>query len=356
MIKSILIKGELSGRGIVNFDSKEQRWILMKHGIANGKLEENIKLGKKVFAKTGKTKEDGTEIYDYKIKISAECLRKAIFDKDMDVVNGVLIQDPFILATYMLSPVGVMRGYMFASKSNSFSRKSPLTITDAVQVNNAKSELEIGSTTGERSDTSMYFSEKAGDMLYSYNGQIDIKQLQFISADPFFDRLAINSDLIDSGETDVIFNTHYGKNGKVKYGLFSSMGKFSSNAYGEYGIKLSNELCEVVIKRTLKNILSMNIARNNAFAATSSLKIKLVDNIIGVGQKMSDEENWIELKTEADVDALKLNNLFNFFEEADDDEKKQRDKMIKAHVAASEARKEEKAENKKGKKDATVKK
>ena len=100
----------------------------------------------------------------------------------------------------------------------------------------------------------------------------------------------------------------------------------------------------------------MNIARNNAFAATSSLKIKLVDNIIGVGQKMSDEENWIELKTEADVDALKLNNLFNFFEEADDDEKKQRDKMIKAHVAVSEARKEEKAENKKGKKDATVKK
>jgi len=355
MIKNILIKGELTGRGIVNFDSKEQRWVLMKHGISNGKLEENVKLGKKVFTKTGKFKDDGTEIYDYKVKISGDCLRKSIFDKDMEFASGYIVQDPFILANYMLSPVGLMRGYGFIAREETFKRKSPLTITDAIQVNDAKSELEIGTTTGERSDTSMFFSEKAGDMLYKFSGQIDMKALQFISADPCFDRLAINSDMIDSGEVDVIFSNHYGKKANVDYGIFSSMGNFSSNSYGEYGIKLNNELCEVIVKHTLKNILSMNINRNNAYAATSGLKIKLVDNIIGVGQKMEDDDNWIELKSEADVDALNLKDIFSFYEKATDDEVKERDKMIARHDAASGKRKEEKSSKKEGRKNATQK-
>lgn len=357
MIKNILIKGEISGRGIVNFDSKEQRWVLMKHGISNGKLEENVKLGKKAFTKTGKFKDDGTEIYDYKVKISGDCLRKNIFDKDMEFSSGYLIQDPFILATYMLSPVGIMRGYGFIARDETFKRKSPLTITDAIQVNNAKSEIEIGTTTGERNDTSMFFSEKAGDMLYKFSGQIDMKTLQFISVDPCFDRLAIKSDMIDSGEVDAILRNHYGKKTNVEYGIFSSMGKFSSNSYGEYGIKLNNEICEYVIKHTLKNILSMNIVRNNAYAATSSLKIKLVDNIIGIGQKMEDEDNWIEIKSEADVDALNISDIFNFYEQATDDEINEREKMIKKHEVASGTRKEEKSSKKdnKKKKDATVK-
>ena len=343
-IKTILIKGELKGRGIVNFDDKAQRWILSKHGIVNGKLEENVKLGKKVFYKTGKFKEDGTEIYDYKIKISGDCLRKNIFDNDMEVTSSYLIQDPFILGTYMLSPVGVMRGYGFIAKDETLKDKSPLTVTDAIQVNNAKSELEIGTTTGERSDTSMFFTEKAGDMVYKFKGQISMKQLQFLSADPCFDRLAINPDLISSGDADIILNNHYGDKANVEYGIFSSMGKYSSNSYGEYGIRLNDELCEIVIKDTLKNILSVNISRNNAYAATSALKIKLVDNIIGIGQKMEDEENWIELKTEADVDALELSNIYSFYEKATDEEVEMRKKMIDEY--------NEKSSNKKAEKDA----
>lgn len=357
MIKNILIKGELEGRGIVNFDSKEQRFTLSKHGIFTG-LNENVKLGKKVFTKTGKFKEDGTEIYDYKVKISADCLRHSIFEHDVDVVNGVLIQNPFILGTYMLSQVGLMRGYMFATKEMTLKRKSPLTITDAIQCNDAKSEMEIGSTTGERSDISMYFSEKAGDMKYEFAGQIDIKQLQFMSADPFFDRMGINSDMIDSDEVDNIISNHYGKKAKTEYGLFSSVSKFTGKPYGEYGILFSNSICESVIKKTLKNILSINIVRNNAFAATSSLKIKLVDNILGVGQKMTDEDNWIELTCDEDIDKLDLSNLYNFFKEADEDEIKERERMIKKHIEASETKNEAKKaekEAKKARKNATQK-
>ena len=319
-------------------------------------MNENVKLGKKAFTKTGKFKEDGNEIYDYKVKISADCLRHSIFEHDVDVVNGVLIQDPFILGTYMLSPVGLMRGYMFADKELTLRRKSPLTITDAIQCNNTKSEMEIGSTTGERTDISMYFSEKAGDMKYEFSGQIDIKQLQFMSADPFFDRMGINSDMIDSDEVDVIIANHYGKKAKAEYGVFSSMAKFTGKSYGEYGILFSNDICASVIKKTLKSILSVNIVRNNAFAATSSLKIKLVDNIIGAGQKMTDDENWIELTCEEDIDKLNLNNLYNFFGEADEEEVKEREKMIKKYSEASATRKEAKnaeKEAKKGRKNAT---
>ena len=357
MIKNILIKGELTGRGIVNFDSKEQRFTLAKHGIFTG-LNENVKLGKKVFTKTGKFKDDGNEIYDYKVKISGNCLRHSIFEHDVDVVNSALIQNPFILGTYMLSPVGLMRGYMFADKEMTLRRKSPLTITDAIQSNNTKSEMEIGSTTGERSDTSMYFSENVGDIRYEFSGQIDIKQLQFMSADVFFDRMGINSDMIDSDEVNVIISNHYGKKAKAEYGMFSSMAKFTGKSYGEYGILFSNDICESVIKKTLKNILSVNIVRNNSFAATSGLKIKLVDNIIGNGQKMNDEDNWIELTCEEDIDNLNLNNLYNFFSEANDDEIEERDKMIKKHTEISSARKEAKnveKEAKKSRKNATQK-
>lgn len=345
MIKNILIKGEIAGRGVVNFDSTEQRFILGKHGIFTG-LNDNVKLGKKVFTKTGKTKEDGTEIYDYKLKISGDCLRNAIFSKDVDVVNGVLIQNPFVLNTYMLSPVGLMRGYMFATKEKTIKRKSPLTITDAVQCNDVKSEMEIGSTTGERSDISMYFSEKVGDIKYSFSGQIDIKSLQFMSADPFFDRMSIDSDFIDSGESDIIIGAHYGKDAKADYGIFSATSKFTSKSYGEYGILFDRNICENVIKHTLKNMLAVNIVRNNAFASLSSLKIKLVDNIIGDGQKMSDDENWIELKTDADVDKLDLSNMYQFFEKADEDAVNEREEMIKKHAIANDAKSKEKKVNK----------
>lgn len=359
MIKTILIKCDLAGRGIVNFDSKEQRFTLSKHGIFTG-LNENVKLGKKAFTKTGVVNENGNEIYDYKVKISADCLRNAIFGKDVEVVNGYFEADPFILATYILSPTGLARGYMFVGREktdreNTIRRKSPLTVTDAIQTNDAKSEMEIGSTTGARVDNSMYFSEKVGDITYSFKGQIDIKQLQFLSADMCFDRFGIDPDIISSGEASAIIANHYGEGSEYYQGIFSSMSKFTSSTYGEYGILFSNEICEKVIKYTLKNILALNIVRSNSFAATTGLKIKLVDNIIGTGQKMEDEENWIELRNEEDIDNLDLSNLYQFYEPADEDEIENREKMIKEFTEASEDRKKAKKEEKKARKDATQK-
>ena len=348
MLKNILIKGELSGRGIVNFDSNEQRYTLSKYGIANG-LEKNVKLGKKVYEKTGRTK-DGTDICDYKIKISADCLRHAIFEHDVDVINTAILQNPLITSMYMFSPVGIMRGYMFADRNATYKRKSPLTITDAIQYNEAKSSIEVGSTTGDRSDTSLYKSEKAGNMKYEFMGQIDVKQLQFISCDPFFDRMAFNSDWVDSGEVGVAIDNHYGDMEPPKFGTYTSMARFFGKSYGEDGILLSEEICKYLIKKVLKDILSVNIVRNNAFAATSGLKIKLVDNIIANGQSAFDNDGWIELNTEEDIDALELGNLQVFFEEASDEEVEERNRIREKYEENVSERKEKKTFEKEEKK------
>lgn len=363
MIKNILIKGELSGRGIVNFDSKEQSKTLTRHGIFPF-MKDNVKLAKKAFLKTGKFKEDEngkTEIYDYKIKISSETLRRAIFGQDVEYANGYITQNPFILATYLLSHVGFMRGFMFPCRDLELKRKSALTITDAIQCNNVKSELEVGSTAGDttidedgkvvRKDTSLFYTEKVGDIKYQFSGQIDIKQLQFMSADPRLDRMAIKSDWYDSGEVDVIMANHYGKKAKYDYGIFSSMAKFTGNSYGETGILIGNDICEYIIKATLKNILAININKNNSYAATTGLKIKIVENIIGIGQKVDDEEGWIELKTEADVDKLNLKDLCVFYEKASEEEVKERERMIKAYDKLESSRKEKKATEKEEKKN-----
>ena len=354
MLKEIFIKGELSGRGIVNFDSNEQRFTLSTHGIRTG-LEKNVKLGKKSFQKTGRIKEDGTEIFDYKTKISSDCMRHSIFEHDVDVVNSAILQNPLISMMYMLSPVAVMRGYMFTGRGGgngdvAYKRKSPLTITDAIQTDNAKSEIEVGSTTGDRSDTSLHYSEKVGDIKYDFMGQIDIKQLQFISCDPFFDRMSLNSDWIDSGDFEIAMENHYGGMCGSKFGTFTSMGKFFGKSYGEDGILLSDEICEYLIKKTLKDILSVNIVRNNAFAKTSGLKVKLVDNIIGEGQSPFDEEGWIDLKTEADVDALDLGELHHFFEESSDEEIEERDRIREEYKVILAESKEKKAAEKEEKK------
>ena len=57
-VKSIQIKGELEGRGIVNFDSKEQRYAISAFNLTKEMgaemLHDNIKLGKKSFKYEGK--------------------------------------------------------------------------------------------------------------------------------------------------------------------------------------------------------------------------------------------------------------------------------------------------------------
>ena len=79
-IKTIQFKLNLTGDGIVNFDSNEQKWIHINNTTGlSGNRNDNVSYAKKNFYKTNKLDKDSKEILDYKIKISSDCLKKAIF-------------------------------------------------------------------------------------------------------------------------------------------------------------------------------------------------------------------------------------------------------------------------------------
>lgn len=102
-MKQVFFKLKLSGNGCVNFDdSAKQAELLSKLGILNGKTTGNIKLAKKVISDTGKKDEKGNPIYDYKVKISADCLRHHTFEHEVDVVTpAVQMLDKVILKFHL---------------------------------------------------------------------------------------------------------------------------------------------------------------------------------------------------------------------------------------------------------------
>jgi hypothetical protein len=329
MLKEILFRMKIKGQGIVNYDSDEQRYAISKTNLLrgmfhdeNGKLvsNENIQLAKKVLY------DDGT----YKIKISSDCLRSEIFGKDIDVITPSIIACDNIFCSYLLSPVGIVRGYMFTEKNrDSYKRKSPFRITDAIQTNDAKSFLEICSKHGERSNNSMFYKENVGDIEYYAEGNIDICGLSFISADPIFDRLGMKSEWINTGIAEKILKKHYGDLADVKFGHFTrtNAAMMLDKSYCECGILLGNKLIEYLIKDTLTNILNMKREMRSSYAYTSCLEIKFVDDILAPNQSINSDEGWITITCDEDIKNLNINLSDSFYVESTDNDIKNRDKM-----------------------------
>jgi hypothetical protein len=362
-VKSIIISGSIEGNGIVNFDSNDQKFAIidmkLKDGMGiSGKINDNVKFGKKSFYKEDeKFDENGKSLgskYYYKNIISGDCLRHAVYQNDVDMVNSSIIYNPMILSMYETSFVGLTRGYMFALKKNGISMKrtSCLTLTDAEQSNNAKSVISVGTTMGDRDDKSMIFKETVGDITYDFKGNIDIKNLQFISSDLFYDRLALNSDWISNGLISKHMVKHYGKNPEELYkeGCFTHLSSYLSKTICEYGILLNNDFTVYLIKELLKRIIRINITRSTAYAKINTLKIKLVDDII------NDDSEWITLDSDEAIDNLDF-SVYNYYVESTDKDRIERDKMLEEYKKYKDDKNKEKEEkkknSKKGKKDSS---
>lgn len=315
-MKQIIFKAIMDGCGIVNFDDNSQKFNLKKLELSdycpkdkNGLIPDNIKFAKKYFFaqkdENGQTikGEKGNILYDYGIKISRDCLRHAIFSNEVECVNPIIVQNPIVACNYYLSPVGLTRGYMNTLKEEQgFKNKSCLTVTDAKEISGAKSHIEIGSTSGERNGTSLYYAETIGDIKYEFEGIIDFKTLMFVVADPMFDRMGIHPDWIDNGLAEKTLHNFYGELANPSIGRFTSSSKCLTNTIAEYGMILNEELVVYLTKFLLKSIMACSIKRNNAYANVTSLSIKLIDDI--VFDKMDDNNGWIELKSVEDIDKL----------------------------------------------------
>ena len=362
-VKSIQIKGELEGRGIVNFDSKEQRYAISAFNLMKEMgaemLHDNIKLGKKSFKYEGKktitiNKEGDTkeiDSYSYKNLISSACLRHATYQNDVEMVNSSIMLNEIILSNYVTSFVGLTRGYLFAQTAGknlpTIKRTSCLTLTDAIESNNAKSVMSIGTTMGVRDNKSMTYNETVGDIEYDFSGSINPKTLQFISTDLFFDRLAMFPDWLKNGMFDNCMMKHYGDKAQYKTGHFTHQAQYLTKTICENGVLLNNDFTVYLIKETLKRLLRINIIRSTAYAKIKELKIRLVDDIL-----MDEEEGWITLNSDADIDNLDF-SVFEYFEETTDEDFNERKIIEEEYKKISEENKKEqdaKSKSKKAKK------
>ena len=362
-MKQIIFKATMEGCGVVNFDDKGQKFNLINLSLDKylprddkGNIPDNIKFGKKFFfAKKDENgqpikDEDGKLVYDYGIKISRDCLRHAIFNNEVEHITPMIVQNDIVACNYYLSPVGLTRGYLNALRDDQgFKNTSCITVTDAKEVSGTKSHIEVGSASGERNDTSLFYTETIGDAKYEFEGFIDFKTLMFVVADPMFDRMGIHPDWITTGLTEKILHNFYGDFASPSVGYFTSSSKCLTNVIAEYGMVLNEELVVYLTKFLLKSIMGASIKRSNAYANVTSLSIKFVDNIIL--DKMDDENGWMELKTIEDIDNLYF-KVDCPYEKASDEDIKTLEVMKEKYAKAVKESKEEKDRKKEEKKKA----
>lgn len=311
-IKNILFKVGLTGEGIVNYDSPSQKHYFTNTELASkmipngsagkGKSHDNVVYAKKRFFK----KEDGT--LDYKISLSSNFLRHTIFQEDVPYQTPNILHNTDLLYAFIASPMGILRGYMNASADkDGVKRTSPFLITNAIQTCNAQSSIEVFSNSGSKEkhkddDTSaanLFYKEVVGNINYEAEGAINMNQLQFMSCDEVFGRYQFSLDKLPlySKYLSVYFPSFTPKVGY--YQMNNSVVKIP-----ELGFKFTNEEMLVLIKTLLKKVFALECGRpsSGSYVKTSSLKIKLVSN--PTTDTMENEDNWIELKNEDDIDNL----------------------------------------------------
>ena len=299
-VKNILFKMEIKGVGVVNYDGTEQKWTINQTNLNHMKTRhKNTSYAKKRFYGT-------PEDTKYKLIISSDCLRHDIFKGDVPFHSPNVNSDDTLLTLAIASIGHIIRGYMYPTKSLiTYKRKSPLSITSAVQTNDTISHIECFTSSAKKNtdkdkegaDPTLFFKEVVGEMVYESKGFIDLMNLQFVSCDQIFDRSGFNPDL---------FNVY-------KQFLQSKIPSFNSElgyyqikdsviGIGEYGFKFSNDVINILVRELFKRMISMNIQRKDAFAETTSLKYKLVYDTIE--DTLSSEDGWITVKNEKDIENI----------------------------------------------------
>ena len=323
LIKSIAFQIKLNGFGIVNFDSVQQKSILNKL-FGDSTSNDNGKFSKKTFFKCG-LDENGVNKYGYKLKISSQCLRHAIWQNDLSVNSPLALKYYPLLEKMMLTNTGISHGYMFTMGDKSFKKKSALTISDAEQTNDTIISNEIGVASGVRSDNSMYFHDSIGETEYVSRGFINFSELEFISGDILFDRQSYESDK-NANDTfiDVYEKETYGEGNRehkdFKEGYYTDMFQTYGETFPEKGIYVSDNKIIEIVKDLLYRLLNISIQRANGEAHTTELKIKLIRNL---GDTL--DENWIVIKNEDDINNINF-VPFRKYKEVDEA------KAIKYHI------------------------
>lgn len=303
-VTEIGIMPRFKGNGCVNYDRAEQKYELMSRDLLNGDIHNNLLFSKKIFYK-----DDSDDSYYFKHVVSSECIRHSIFGESLpyDLTSLRAAKIPFF--RIIAHPDMIVRGYVFPSKTeDSIHKSSTLSITRAIEESNGHKQVSLNvctkaggkrdSSESEIADTSLYYKENLGELYYNSEGFISLDELQFISADKVYDRLAID---LSKEENKELYFANLKRNfptlePSLKYYYITTSA--AGDEYAEKGILLDPESVDYMVKRTIKNIMNIRIIRKDAFFMFDS--IKLIAYVNNDGNK----------KEEIEIDP---NNIDNYF-------------------------------------------
>jgi len=297
MIKSIEIKVEIEGQGIVNFDSVNQKWLWGRQEDVEKIIDNNVTFGKgryySVTDSNGKVKTDqyGKVILTKVPVISADCIRHSMYEDNMPVHLPNIMHDKTLLLKAVATPAFLERGYMFAmAGETSWRRTSAFKCSYAKAVEHSVSSLETfansqaKTASEETAGTSFFKREVRGEMKYELSGAIDLSELGFISLSDIHDRMNFNPDFA------AIFADHLSK----KMGSEVSSPAYYNKEHNVYeipelGIKLTEEQVKFLSLDILKRLARFNLAKTvTGWAKTKSVKIKLVTDVF-------DDSEWVTI-------------------------------------------------------------
>ena len=340
-IKALHYKATFEGVGCVNYDAaSQQKYELNSKKLLVGDYRDNASYAKKSYFV-----ENGQDVFLY--KVSSEALRHAAFVEEMPYINPTVLQIPHVLYNALAHPALLCRGYMFTTKDSlGLKRKSPLCLPDAIEDGPKRTKvcLDIHTRAGEKNtavkdedmakDTTLYSIENVGNNFYKTSGAIDVQELQFISADPTYDRMGLDAD---GGEYEGMFMDALRRNFpdfKGGFDYYYMQNQVSQDEWAERGILLDNKSVDYLVKYILKHIMNIQIYRRNAWLKFRSLEVSF-DN----------EKTFVEITTD---------NIDDFFFDVDSKYRVADEQRIIKNKELSEAvkeiKKEKSTKNNKGKK------
>ena len=284
-IKSVDFKIVAFGHGVVNWNGPttltgDDGKTVDNHTLP--KLRGYTNLTGKVKEESGyKYKKQATDI-DFKetpLYISQNCIRHHLFRSqafDLHYANKAKLDN---LTQVLSSVTGLVRGYVVPNSQNK--RTSPLLIEDFVdQLGNGNFE-QFGQA-GERDSSSFYSKTTFGDTKYISYGSISIEQLQFISLDKKFDRVAMQikegqgEDVAKSVEEfiqklnpelkpEATFHQNHVRRGTI----------FDE---GENGILLNQDAIKALVEFTLNLITELSIRQAKSYMYVDELVVDYNDS------------------------------------------------------------------------------
>ena len=330
-VKSIQFNVKFKGNGCVNYDGKDQKWVLINCDLYKGNINDNVKFAKKAFY------EDG-----FKYKVSSHCLRHSIFADTIPFENSSIVNVPTIIYNAIAMPDYILRGYTYTQKEkNGFKKKSPFTITDAIECgrirkncifdfcSNATEKIKVDKDdkSEAKSSTSIHFDENIGEIIYTAEGFLDLQELQFISDDITYDRLALGG-LVQNSVEEKIFLDAISKNminmENPKMGYYYMENAYHKDEWGEKGLLLNKESVDMLTKRVFNSILNLNIYRASSYLKTIELEITVLtdeglETFKLTNGKTNEKENIININDcnfnyklkylEANEEKIKMNYL-----------------------------------------------